>query len=75
MWEMRSVGAVRCGVKYVTEICAQLRERLERGACHGGLGFVDLRHVTEICAQLRERLERGACHVDLRHVTEICAHL
>ena len=43
MWEMRSVGAVRCGVKYVTEICAQLRERLERGACHGGLGFVDLR--------------------------------
>ena len=30
-------------LRHVTEICAQLRERLERGACHGGLEFVDLR--------------------------------
>ena len=25
------------------DVCAQRRERLERGACHGGLEFVDLR--------------------------------
>ena len=28
---------------YVRDFDAQLRERLERGACHGGLEFVDLR--------------------------------